>query len=141
MHCEPPMLIPSITNAENDHITLISLDILQILHEEAFKTVRREMPFKFRSLALEKFNLIFDRVHLSDTKRNNAERAMRVLKEVLRDQVYDSLGFSGIVSLPSSVIDAVMNMNELDPERGMFVRRRWESHQAITVESVVRESD
>ncbi len=88
-----------------------------------------------------KFQLIQNRVTLTDGERSHAERSCRILQSMLHDSTHDCPGFRPVRGRTASVEHAVLDEMELESQ-GVAVRFGAGNHSQLTaVEFLVGNSD
>ena len=125
--------------SDQDHVALVSLDVLQVLDEERLLGVGGEELLAGGIAAAQDVDLVLDAARLDVAEGRDAQSELGGLAGVFHDGLRDRLRLGGI-DAPSLVVGVGIVAEE---EAGIDLAGvgAREDHQAIVVELVVRHRD
>src|SRR5690606_16934464 len=133
--------IAAVAHGKKNHISLVALDVLQVLDEERLLTIGREELLEALILAPKRLETIEDRGLLRLAERADAKRSIRVAAEMLEDGLRDAIGFDLVRPSPRAIEDAVGDVHEVDAQIRASLGAARERMKPLLVEVMVREGD
>src|SRR5262249_15013915 len=135
------VLVPAVPDAEDDHVPLVTLHILQILDEEPFEAILLEEVFKSGIRPAAPLGLIYNCCHLCLAESNYTDTFLGILREVCENSICHNLRLALVNAPPTSVVYAIREVEEFDPECLMVMVGRRERNQSAMIEAMVGEGD
>ena len=129
----------AVADADQDHVALVALHVLQILHEEGLFGVAGEELLARGIAPPQDVDLVLDAPRLDAAERRDARRQVGGAAGVLHDGPSDRLRLGGVDPLALVVGAGIVAQDE--PRVLLADVGAREHHEAVVVELVVRHGD
>ena len=129
----------AVTDADQDHVALVPLHVLQVLHEEGLLGVPGENSSHEGSRRRRMSDLVLDPARLNVAERRDPERQAWGSARVLHRRGRNRLRLGGVD--PLSLVMGLRAVTKDQPRVHLPGVRAREDHQPIVVELVVRDRD
>ncbi|MNF92139.1 hypothetical protein D3C84_747760 [compost metagenome] len=133
--------ISAVTNADEDHVALITLNVFEVFYEERFAALCGEKHFGLRCLTPQQLDLDTDQIPLGDTECSHPQGKFRRLQRMLHHREGDRLGFFLVGASATTVIQRVGQIIEAHTLGVEMLTSRGKHHQFAVVELDVGDSD
>jgi hypothetical protein len=139
---DPPLVIRTVGDAQEDHVALVALNVFEILDEERLGTLEIEEFLEREILPTEALEFVLNRALLPGVHRDHTETLLGRPAKMLEHHASGRRGLDGVE--PARVARALSTLGDVDEANarvGRFIHSARESNELSFVEMSIGEGD